>query len=213
MAPRANASKGESKGGSRKTTSQCGGLLFLLELLLTQECPCIRMRDVGVGVQHALVLAQQSHGRGISLHQGGMGGTARESLEPQCAGAGEEVQHPCPNNVRCEPVEEGLAGAVWRRAQSSAGRNGKLPPPPFTADNANAVGVRHQRPIQGSPDRPVPSLAPSTHATIIQHSQNASNRELMVLARLRKARTERKPSEADADPGRASPRATGALRP
>ena len=78
---------------------------FGLGLVLAQERLGVRVDDQDVGVQHLLVLAQQSHRPTVSLDEGGMGGAARKCLETECTGAGKEVQHARSGNVRREPVE------------------------------------------------------------------------------------------------------------
>ena len=51
-------------------------------------------------LRHLQVLSDQLHRVGPAVHKGGPGGATAEGLDAQLAGAGEEVQHPPPLQVK-----------------------------------------------------------------------------------------------------------------
>ncbi len=85
----------------------------------------------------------------VAVDESGVIGAARQGLETERAGAGEEVEHKAARQFRREPVEQRDPCPVRRR---SDGRTGdlQLSPLPLTADNADlgaSVGAssRHSR--------------------------------------------------------------------
>ena len=89
-----------------------------------------RLQAFGIGAQagcQARVLLAQQH----------LDGTTRGGLEAQRAAAGEGVEAAQPGQVLTQPVEERLAHAVGRRAQTGPGRHRQLAAFPQPADDAN----------------------------------------------------------------------------
>ncbi|MNG14532.1 hypothetical protein D3C84_982920 [compost metagenome] len=62
-----------------------------------------------------------------------------QGFEKQRAAAGERVKHLGPGHVGREPVEQGFAHAVWRRAQARGVREAQATAAPLAADDAQLV--------------------------------------------------------------------------
>ena len=76
----------------------------------------------------------------VGFHQRHGRGAARCGLEPQGAGAGEQVEHSGTGHVGRQPVEQCLAHAVGRGTQAGHLGHGHAPAPEAAADDANLSG-------------------------------------------------------------------------
>ena len=85
------------------------------------------------------VALDRAHRVGVVLDEDGARRAARERLDPERAGAGEEIEHARAVD-RADEVEDVLADAVGRRPRVEAARRDELVPLPAAGDHAHRRG-------------------------------------------------------------------------
>ena len=95
-----------------------------------------RLYLAGGATQRTQVLLEAGHRHVAGVQRLALSRATGQRLQEQRTAASERVQHLGPANVRREPVEQGFAHAVWRRAQAHDVGEAQLAAAPFTANDA-----------------------------------------------------------------------------
>src|SRR5699024_9196028 len=78
----------------------------------------------------------------VPFYEGDTGGTARQCFQTQRAGAGEQIQTAGARDARRQPVKQGFADAIRRRAQLGARADVDATAAPLATDDAQGVRLR-----------------------------------------------------------------------
>jgi hypothetical protein len=117
---------------------------------LDESCQARNSRRSG-RIQSRQLLAQVLRRDWRPLDEHHFTGAARQRLQPQGAGPGEQVQTSSPRGVVLQPIEQGLAHTVRRRAQAL--HIGELHPAPAPCPRDDADRVLLDGPCHHSKDR------------------------------------------------------------
>jgi hypothetical protein len=143
-------------GGSTNTMSKavrptaCGRRASRRRASPLRTVTAVRIERTKVGLE--LV-----RGHWTLLHQQHRTGATRGRLEPERAGAGEQVQHHRPGQQGLQPVEQGLALGIGAGPQAGHRRHRQPTPAPGPADDPHPRRTAHR---VSPPRRPPPSPAP-----------------------------------------------------
>ena len=78
----------------------------IARVIAEQGGPGARRSSDYLDFEERLVAGEMVDRGGALVHEGRMPGAPRQRLETQCAGPGEEVEHPGADEIRGEPIEE-----------------------------------------------------------------------------------------------------------
>jgi hypothetical protein len=94
-----------------------------------------------VGFQQPEVVPQCSGQGWRVVHEGGLPGTPGKSLEPEGAGAGEQIEAVTAGKVEGKPVEQGFAGARGGGSNATGVRKAQFAAAPVAANDSQLTGA------------------------------------------------------------------------
>ena len=95
--------------------------------------------QTSAGIEQTDVGGKRREGRPRILDQHDPDCPARCRFDPQGAAAGEEIEAGKPGQILAQPVEQGFANAIRRRAQTLRIRKAQHAPPPFAPNDAYCI--------------------------------------------------------------------------
>src|SRR5262249_27238383 len=149
--------------------------------LLSDRAQDVAVDDAGTGQPQPVEVAlDRPHGIGVVLDEYGAGRTARERLDPQRAGAREEVEHFRAVD-RSDEVEDVLAHPVGRGPRVEPARRGEFVPLPGTGNDTHGRIVAW-RP---SPSSTEPGAAAGAGISCARNSRRAGTSSTRRICRAR----------------------------